>query len=86
MSNAPLEVPKSVHGVQGNNSIDDCIRTLYGVDSLPASAAKIAAEVDRQPAGQPVILVGHNGPTGLGKRRHDPCGKDFVSNAGAIVL
>lgn len=48
----------------------------FGVDSFAASSAKIVAAA-AQTAHETVILIGHNGPKGLGEQPEDPCGKDW---------
>lgn len=51
-------------------------RDRYGVTSFQDSTAKILAAARR--ATQPgLILIGHNGPTGLGDQPEDICGKDW---------
>lgn len=72
--------------VQGNRTVDCCVRSYYNVTSMAASARKVAAEIERQPPGEVVVVVGHNGPAGLGRLRHDPCGKDFMPEEGAGLL
>ena len=49
---------------------------------MAESGDKVYQELIRQPPEDPVIVVGHNGPKGLGDRRHDPCGKDFRPTEG----
>lgn len=34
------------------------------------------------PATNSIVLVGHNGPKGLGEQQHSPCGVDFRKEAG----
>lgn len=70
---------------QGNNTVDRCIKANYPIQTMGQSAQKILDEIKRQPADQPVIVIGHNGPTGLGKRRRDPCGKDFRPSEGKLL-
>ncbi len=51
-------------------------RDRYGVTSFQDSTAKILTAARR--ASQPnLILIGHNGPTGLGEAPEDICGKDW---------
>jgi uncharacterized protein (TIGR04168 family) len=56
-------------------------RQRFGVSSFAESTAKIvtaaqAANCDR------LILIGHNGPTGLGEAPEDICGKDWETLGG----
>lgn len=55
---------------------------MFEVADMRESSVKISDAILRQPVGHPVILVGHNGPAGLGSEKHDICGKDFVPEAG----
>mmetsp|Transcript_15415 Transcript_15415/g.39725 ORF Transcript_15415/g.39725 Transcript_15415/m.39725 type:complete len:242 (-) Transcript_15415:282-1007(-) len=52
-------------------------RDLWGVESAKASAAIISQHIDAAPASHAVIVLGHNGPYGLGALRNSPCGKDW---------
>ncbi len=54
----------------------DICQQRYGVSDLDESAAKIFAAV-KSAAYQTIIFLGHNGPSGLGDRPEDPCGKDW---------
>lgn len=48
----------------------------YGVSSLDDSADKIVKAVKNANCDN-IIFLGHNGPSGLGDRAEDPCGKDW---------
>ncbi|GCL40978.1 MULTISPECIES: TIGR04168 family protein [Nostocales] len=48
----------------------------YGVSSLDDSADKIVNVVKNTTCDN-IIFLGHNGPSGLGDRAEDPCGKDW---------
>ncbi|WP_300638529.1 TIGR04168 family protein [Mastigocoleus sp. MO_188.B34] len=48
----------------------------YGVSSLEQSTERIISSVDNA-ACETIIFLGHNGPSGLGDRPEDPCGKDW---------
>jgi uncharacterized protein (TIGR04168 family) len=48
----------------------------YGVSTLEQSADKIV-EVVKTVTYDNIIFLGHNGPSGLGDRPEDPCGKDW---------
>ncbi|WP_414579032.1 TIGR04168 family protein [Anabaena sp. CCY 9402-a] len=54
----------------------DICKDRYGVTSLEESAEKIFAAV-KSAACDTIIFLGHNGPSGLGHRPEDPCGKDW---------
>ena len=51
---------------------------MYRVHEPEDSAERISKLIHDQPKNQTLILVGHNGPTGLGDRRQSICGRDFV--------
>lgn len=51
-------------------------RDRYGVTSFQDSTAKILTAA-RQATQPNLILIGHNGPTGLGDQPEDICGKDW---------
>ncbi|WP_066377384.1 TIGR04168 family protein [Anabaena sp. CA = ATCC 33047] len=54
----------------------DICKQRYGVTTLEESAAKIWEAV-KSAACETIIFLGHNGPSGLGDRPEDPCGKDW---------
>ncbi|QLE54093.1 TIGR04168 family protein [Nostoc sp. TCL26-01] len=54
----------------------DICKDRYGVASLEESALRIFASV-KNAACDTIIFLGHNGPSGLGDRPEDPCGKDW---------
>ena len=54
----------------------DFYQQWYGVSSFEESTARIIAAT-KSAVYQTIIFLGHNGPTGLGDRPEDPCGKDW---------
>ncbi|MBD2296462.1 TIGR04168 family protein [Anabaena sphaerica FACHB-251] len=54
----------------------DICKERYGVSSLEESADKIV-QVVKSVTCENIIFLGHNGPSGLGDRPEDPCGKDW---------
>lgn len=66
--------PFSWGGSDWKNS--DFYRDRFGVESFEESAAKIAA-VAQSTLCDNLIIVGHNGPLGLGEKPEDICGKDW---------
>ncbi|ULP70823.1 hypothetical protein BDGGKGIB_00444 [Nodularia sphaerocarpa UHCC 0038] len=52
------------------------LQERYGVTSLEESAERIVKAVNSA-AHETIIFLGHNGPSGLGDRPEDPCGKDW---------
>lgn len=54
----------------------DFYRDRYGVHSFEESTAKMVAAA-LAATGDVLIFLGHCGPTGLGDRPEDPCGRDW---------
>lgn len=54
----------------------DFYQERFAVSGLANSTERIIAAA-QQAAYNTVIFLGHNGPTGLGDRPEDPCGKDW---------
>ncbi|TVU12318.1 hypothetical protein EJB05_45956 [Eragrostis curvula] len=59
-----------------------CGGDSYGVNDMAGSAKKIYDAAARAPVEHFVILLAHNGPTGLGSRIDDICGRDWVPGGG----
>ncbi|MQL97539.1 hypothetical protein Taro_030231 [Colocasia esculenta] len=54
----------------------------YGVHDMEGSARKIFGAAVGIPEGHSLILLAHNGPTGLGDKMNDICGRDWVYGGG----
>ncbi|KAJ3698957.1 hypothetical protein LUZ61_002662 [Rhynchospora tenuis] len=54
----------------------------YGVNNMEESAKKICKAAWGTPAENIVIILAHNGPTGLGSKVNDICGRDWVFGGG----
>lgn len=52
------------------------LRDRFGVNNFQESTARIVAAAEQATCGN-LIFIGHNGPTGLGDRPEDTCGKDW---------
>jgi uncharacterized protein (TIGR04168 family) len=48
----------------------------FGVHSFGESAKRITRSIEAA-AGETILIIGHNGPAGLGDQPNDPCGKDW---------
>jgi len=59
----------------------DFYETRYGVDSFAASTERIV-EVAGNATCEHLIIIGHNGPTGLGAEAESICGKDWGDTIG----
>ncbi|KAK9812544.1 hypothetical protein WJX73_007673 [Symbiochloris irregularis] len=58
-------------------------KQLYEVESMEASAARVSDTVLKaSQQGLPLVLMSHNGPTGLGELSHSICGIDWTRDAG----
>ncbi|EFJ32336.1 hypothetical protein SELMODRAFT_227655 [Selaginella moellendorffii] len=57
-------------------------KEMYGIHSLEESATKISELALGAPKEHAIIVLGHNGPTGLGSSPDDICGRDFDPGAG----
>ncbi|WP_373542199.1 TIGR04168 family protein [Chamaesiphon sp.] len=60
---------------------NDFYETRYGVDSFAASTQRIV-EVAGTASCEHLIIIGHNGPTGLGAEPESICGKDWGESLG----
>ncbi|KAI3714980.1 hypothetical protein L6452_21943 [Arctium lappa] len=54
----------------------------YGVHNMNESAKRISEASLGTPKDHSIILLAHNGPTGLGSNLNDICGKDWVREGG----
>ncbi|KAI7728547.1 hypothetical protein M8C21_001065, partial [Ambrosia artemisiifolia] len=54
----------------------------YGVHNMNESAKRISDAAMGTPKNHSIILLAHNGPTGLGSNMNDICGKDWVREGG----
>lgn len=57
------------------------LRDAFGIESMEQSAERLCELVDRTET-ERILVLAHNGPTGLGARRHDLWGCDFRSSEG----
>ena len=55
---------------------------MYTVTGMDESAKRIACTLRASSGGRPVVVVAHNGPSGLGDQRHDICGRDWRTHGG----
>jgi uncharacterized protein (TIGR04168 family) len=51
-------------------------KARLGVHGFAESAKRIATAIAAA-TGETILIIGHNGPAGLGDRPEDPCGKDW---------
>ncbi|KAG5564134.1 hypothetical protein RHGRI_000351 [Rhododendron griersonianum] len=76
-----LDLVLSYYGVNCNSSNrNDSLR--YGIQDLDGSAKRIYEAALGAPEDHSVILLAHNGPTGLGSKINDICGRDWVFGGG----
>jgi uncharacterized protein (TIGR04168 family) len=62
-------------------SFADALRASFEIDSMAASSKRLCALVERVETDELIVLA-HNGPTGLGGSATDLWGRDFVKEAG----
>ena len=55
---------------------------MYDCMSFEESSERTVSACQEAPVGNSVVLVGHNGPTGMGEHKHAPCGADFQAGGG----
>jgi uncharacterized protein (TIGR04168 family) len=55
---------------------------VFGVRTSAESVRRICDAASAAPKADVVVMVGHNGPAGLGTAAHDICGVDFRPAAG----
>jgi uncharacterized protein (TIGR04168 family) len=65
----------------GGFHLSPAVRALYGPLSLEASTARITAAAALADPAQPLVLLAHCGPSGLGSEASDPCGRDWKKPA-----
>lgn len=71
--------PHSFGGAQ--LSFRPILRAAFDIDSIERSAECLCALVDRAETDR-IVFLAHNGPSGLGARRHDIWGCDFRASEG----
>ncbi|KAK9078822.1 hypothetical protein SSX86_002880 [Deinandra increscens subsp. villosa] len=54
----------------------------YGVNNMNESAKRISDAASGTPKNHSIIILAHNGPTGLGSNVNDICGRDWVRGGG----
>lgn len=65
----------------GGFHLSKAVESLYGPISLEQSADRIVEAAASVPADQPLIVMAHCGPSGLGSDPNSPCGRDWKSPA-----
>ncbi|KAK9149827.1 hypothetical protein Scep_008584 [Stephania cephalantha] len=61
---------------------DKLLVSRYGVHDMEESGKKIYEAALGTPEGHSIVILAHNGPTGLGSKVDDICGKDWVGSGG----
>ena len=72
-------------GLQGGpewHRCHDFYTHMFGCASFEESAARTSEAIEAADAEDAVVVVAHNGPTGLGSSHWSICGKDFVKEGG----
>ena len=55
----------------------DLCKERFGVATLEESTSPNYGSSKQSAAHETIIFLGHNGPSGLGDKPEDPCGKDW---------
>ena len=61
----------------GGFHLSHAVQAVYGPITLEQSADRIVAAAAAVPADQPLIVMAHCGPSGLGSEADSPCGRDW---------
>ncbi|KAK9101783.1 hypothetical protein Sjap_019037 [Stephania japonica] len=61
---------------------DKLLVSRYDVHNMEESGKKIYEAALGTPEGHSIVILAHNGPTGLGSKVDDICGKDWVGSGG----
>ena len=80
------ELPLTIVGARpcsagGGFHLSKAVEAVYGPVSLETSADRIVHAAAGVPADQPLIVMAHCGPTGLGSDAASPCGRDWKTPA-----
>ena len=65
----------------GGFHLSKAVEAVYGLVSLETSADRIVQAAAEVPADQPLIVMAHCGPSGLGSDATSPCGRDWKTPA-----
>ncbi len=65
----------------GGYVLSAAVRSVWGPVPLETSIARITTAAATVSAQEPLVLLGHVGPTGLGSAAHDVCGRDWCRPA-----
>lgn len=58
------------------------LKSAFGIGSMHESARRLRVLVEQAARERPLVMLAHNGPTGLGVHASDPCGRDFHPSHG----
>ena len=65
----------------GGFQLSKAVEAVFGPVTVEQSADRIVAAAADVPADQPLVVLAHCGPTGLGSEPDSPCGRDWKSPA-----
>ena len=79
-------LPVSIVGARpcsagGGFHLSKAVQAVYGPVDLQASVDRIVAAAAEVPSDQPLIVMAHCGPSGLGSDPESPCGRDWKKPA-----
>ncbi len=78
--------PVSVVGARpcsagGGFYLSRAVQAVFGPITIDQSVDRIVNAVNQAPEGQPLVILAHSGPQGLGSEHDSPCGRDWKSPA-----
>ncbi|WP_353292608.1 TIGR04168 family protein [Synechococcus sp. M16CYN] len=65
----------------GGFHLSQAVKAVYGPVTLDQSVERILSAAASVPADEPLLILAHCGPTGLGSNPDSPCGRDWKSPA-----
>ena len=65
----------------GGFQLSKAVEAVFGPMTLEQSADRIVAAAAEVPDAQPLVVLAHSGPTGLGSDPASPCGRDWKTPA-----
>ena len=65
----------------GGYQLSKAVQAVYGPVTLQQSAERIVRAAEAVPPDQPLVVMAHCGPSGLGSDPSSPCGRDWKSPA-----
>lgn len=71
-----------VQGGPSWNTVAEFYKKMYACMNFEEASDRTVSACQDAPANNSVVLVAHNGPTGMGEQKSAPCGADFMPGGG----